>query len=177
VTSTPAFSDLLIIGRFSRPQGREGELVTEPLSDQPGRFATLDRIFVEAPDGAAREEHVTAVWPHKGRFVLKLAGIDSIDDAERLRGLRLGLPETEIPPLPTGSFYHHQLRGLNAVDEAGAALGVVEDLWETGATLVLVVRGEQGERLVPFAEPFVVAIRAEQHQLVLRLLETVDAGS
>jgi 16S rRNA processing protein RimM len=179
VTAVPAFSDLMVIGRFARPQGRHGELVTEPLSDRPERFTTLDRVFVESQDGTAREEHVTAVWPHKGRYVLKLAGIDSIEAAERLRGRRLALCEAQIPPLPCGSYYHHQLRGLRVFDEGGVELGVVADLWETGAPLILVVRGGEGdvERLLPFAEPFIVAVQPEQGRLVVRLLETVDAGS
>jgi len=171
-----AFSDLMTIGRFARPQGRRGELVTEPLSDRPDRFTHLGRVFVEAEDGSAREEHVTAVWPHKGRYVLKLAGVDSIEAAEHLRGRRLALSEADIPPLPAGSYYHHQLRGLRVVDERGTELGVVADLLETGAPLVLVVRGEGAERLLPFAEPFILAVEPEQGRLVVRLLETVDAS-
>ena len=174
-----AFSDLMVIGRFARPQGRHGELVTEPLSDRPERFTTLGRVFVESPDGAAHEERVTAAWPHKGRYVLKLAGVDSIEAAERLRGLRIALSEAEIPPLPSGSYYHHQLRGLHVFNEGGAELGVVADLLETGAALVLVVRGTDGEteRLVPFAEPFIVAVEPEQGRLVVHMLETVNVGS
>ncbi len=177
--AAPAFSDLMVIGRFARPQGRHGELVTEPLSDQPGRFSALDRVFVESPDGTAREERVTSAWPHKGRYVLKLAGVDSIEAAERLRGLRLALSEAQIPPLPAGSYYHHQLRGLRVFDEGGVELGLVVDLLETGAPLILVVRGGEGdvERLLPFAEPFIVAVEPEQGRVVVRLLETVDAGS
>jgi 16S rRNA processing protein RimM len=170
-----ALRDLLIIGRFVKPQGRHGEIVTEPLSDQPERFTSLKHVFVETDDGGTREEQVTAVWPHKGRYVLKLSGVDSIDAAERLRGRHVGLPESEIPALPAGTFYHHQLRGLAVTDEAGAALGQIEDLWETGAALVLVVRGAGGERLVPFAEPFIVAVEPERGRIVVRLLEGNDA--
>jgi 16S rRNA processing protein RimM len=172
-----AFSDLMVIGRFARPQGRHGEVVTEPLSDRPERFTSLGRVFVESQDGTAHEERVTAVWPHKGRYVLKLAGVDSIEAAERLRGLRLGLSEAEIPPLPPGSYYHHQLRGLRVFDEGGTELGVVADLCETGAAIVLVVRDADGkaERLLPFAEPFIVSVQPEQGRLVVHLLETVDA--
>jgi 16S rRNA processing protein RimM len=179
MTATPAFDELMVIGRFARPQGRHGELVTEPLSDRPERFGTLGRVFVESDDGGVHEEQVTAVWPHKGRYVLKLAGVDSIEAAERLRGKRLGLSEADIQPLPPGSYYHHQLRGLHVFDEGGAELGVVADLLETGAALILVVRAasDDKERLIPFAEPFIVTVAPEQGRLVVHLLETVNAGS
>jgi 16S rRNA processing protein RimM len=171
-----AFSDLVVIGRFVRPQGRLGEVLTEPLSDRPDRFTTLKKVLVETRDGGCREVTVTSAWPHKGRYVLKLAGVDSIDAAEGFRGLRLALGEEDLPPLAEGTYYHHQLRGLIVEDETGATLGTVADLMETGAALVLVVRGADGERLVPFAEPFIRAVDLPAGRLRVSLLESIDAA-
>jgi 16S rRNA processing protein RimM len=85
--------------------------------------------------------------------------VDSIDEAERLRGFELGIAEDELPPLPEGSFYHYQLKGLQVADADGVAVGVVEDVMETGAGApVLVVNGSGGETLVPFADGFVKTI-------------------
>jgi len=81
------------------------------------------------------------VLAHKGRFVLKLEGVDSIDDAERYRGLELRIAEEDLAPLPEGSYYHHELRDLRVEDPQGVALGTVADLLETGAGTILVVRG------------------------------------
>ncbi len=170
-----AFSELVVIGRIVRPQGRHGELLTESLSDRPERFTTLKRVFVELPDGGSHEEAVTSTWPHKGRYVLKLQGVDSIDAAERFRGRRLALGEEELAPLGAGTYYHHQLRGLRVEDASGAALGTVADLLETGAALVLVVRGASGERLLPFAEPFIRTVDLAQGRLIVSLLESVNA--
>jgi 16S rRNA processing protein RimM len=176
MTPAPRFDDLIVVGRMIRPQGRHGEVLTEPLSDRQERFTSLKRVFVEAEGGASREAQVTSAWPHKGRWVLKLSGVDSISAAEGYRGLRLGLPESELGPLPEGTFYHHQIRGLAVEDESGTPLGRVEDVWETGAALVLVVRDGQGEQLVPFAEPFIREVRPSEGRLVVRLLEMVDAA-
>jgi 16S rRNA processing protein RimM len=152
----PAFSDLVLVGRVVKPQGRHGEVAVEPFSDREDRFPTLRRAFVAAPGGEARELQVERCWPHKDRFVLKLAGIDSIDAAETLRGAELRIEESELAALPAGSYYHHQLAGLAVVDEQGGAIGTVESVMETGAeTRVLVVRGAAGETLLPFAEAFV----------------------
>jgi len=171
-----AFSELVVIGRFIRPQGRMGEVLTESLSDRPERFTTLKKVLVETRDGGCREMTVTSAWPHKGRYVLKLAGVDSIDAAEGFRGLRLALGEKDLPPLADGTYYHHQLRGLAVEDETGAMLGTVADLMETGAALVLVVRGPDGERLVPFAEPFIRAVDLPAGRLRVSLPETIDAA-
>lgn len=155
----PAFDDLVAIGRVIKPQGRKGEVLVEPLSDRPERFPGLRRAFLPAPGGGLREVVVESFWPHKGRVVLKLGGVDSIDDAERLRGLELRIPESDLPALPEGSYYHHQLIGLRATDGAGRDLGQVVSIWETGGEApVLVLRGAEGETLVPLAAQVVPSI-------------------
>ena len=54
------FAELVTIGRVVKPQGRRGELLTEPLSDRPDRFGTLRRVFVPAAGGGSRELAVSA---------------------------------------------------------------------------------------------------------------------
>jgi 16S rRNA processing protein RimM len=156
-----AFADLVAIGRVVKPQGRKGEVLTESFSDVPERFPGLRRAYLAGPDGTAREVEVASCWPHKGRFVLKLAGVDSIDEAERLRGQELRIREDELAPLPEGSYYHHQLQGLRAETPEGRPLGTVASIWETGAGApVLVVQGPLGERLIPLATEFAREVRA-----------------
>src|SRR5439155_1598277 len=87
------------------------------LSDRPDRFPSLRQAFVAGDSGAARPVQVRDAWPHKGRFVLKLEGVDSIDEAERYRGLDLRIPEEDLSALPEGSYYHHQLRDLRTFTE------------------------------------------------------------
>jgi 16S rRNA processing protein RimM len=120
---------------------------------------------------------VTSCWPHKGRFVLKLAGVDSIDAAEAYRGAELRIGEDELAALPEGSYYHHQLRGLQVEDGQGRGLGTVEDLLRTGAGAdVLVVRGAAGETLIPLATDFVQRVDLEQGRVIVRPPEYVNAG-
>ena len=91
-----------------------------------------------------------------GRAVARddLCGAD-----QHLRGAELRIAESELQALPEGSYYYHQLTGLRVDDEQGAAIGVVDSVMETGAeTRVLVVRGPQGETLLPFAAAFVKSV-------------------
>lgn len=171
---TERFSDLVAIGRVVKPQGRKGEVLTEPLSDRPDRFPELRRAFVPGPGGAAKEIRVTSCWPHKGRYVLKIEGVDSIDAAEGYRGLELRIPESDLPALPEGSYYHHQLVGLRVQDEDGCAVGVVDSILDTGAAPVLVVRGAGGEVLIPLAESFVKRVDLAAGVLVAEAPELVE---
>jgi len=162
-----AFADLVLVGRVVKPQGRHGEVAVQAVSDRPDRFPTLRRAFVPGPGGEPRELRVERAWPHKGRFVLKLEGVDSISAAETLRGLELRIPDADLEALPEGSYYHHQLVGLRVVDVAGEEIGRVAEVVETAAEArVLVVRGDSGETLLPFAAAFVRAVDLEGGRIV-----------
>lgn len=160
--------ELVTIGRVVRPQGRRGELLAQPLSDRPERFPTLRSVLVTAAAGAALRMTVTACRPHKGRFVLKLEGVDSIDAAERLRGRELAIGEQELEPLPPGSYYHHQLLGLRVLDGEGAEVGRVQGILDTGGVPVLEIGAARGELLIPLAEAFVGAVDLPGGTLRLR---------
>jgi 16S rRNA processing protein RimM len=168
LSAARAFGDLVTIGRVVKPQGRKGEVLTEPFTDRSDRFPTLRRAYVPGPGGAAREVRVLSCWPHKGRFVLKLEGVDSIDGAECYRGAEIRIGEEELAPLPEGSYYHHQLRGLRVEDAEGTLLGEVADIVPTGGeAAVLVVRGARGETLLPLAAPFVKRVDLAGGRLIV----------
>ena len=108
--------------------------------------------------------------------MLEIEGVSSIDEAEKLRGLELRIAEEDLAALPEGSFYHHQLTGLRVEDEEGAEIGAVAEVMETGAeTRVLVVRGPEGETLLPFAAGFVKAVDLARGRIVARRPEYVVA--
>jgi 16S rRNA processing protein RimM len=167
--------ELVLIGRVVKPQGRRGEVLVQPLSDRPDRFATLRRAFVTGREGV-REVRVVSSWPHKDRHVLKLEGVDSIDEAEQLRGCELRIAEEELDPLPEGSFYHHELTGLRVSDRSGAEVGIVEGVMETGAGApILVIRGAEGETLVPFAVEFVRTVDLAGARIIIEVPEYAGA--
>ena len=176
-TAAGSYADMVTIGVVVKPQGRKGEVLVEPLSDRPGRFEALRRVFVPVPGRAdARAVAVTDRWPHKGRVVLKLEGVDSIDEAERYRGVELRIREDELEALPEGSYYHHQLKGLRVEDPDGRLLGSAADLLVTGGEApVLVVRGPQGEVLIPMAAAFIRRVDLEGGRIVAVKPELVDA--
>ena len=171
------YADMVTIGVVVKPQGRKGEVLVEPLSDRPDRFDTLRRVFMPVPGGTgARAIAVTHRWPHKGRVVLKLEGVESIDDAETLRGVELRIGEDEVEALPAGSYYHYQLKGLRVEDPEGHTLGTAEDVLVTGGEApVLVVRGAKGEVLIPMAEAFIRQVDLEGKRIVAVKPDLVDA--
>ena len=93
--------------------------MAEILSDFPARFANLRAGFLDQPGSSPRAVTVEDTWLHKGKVVLKFAGVDSIDDAESLRGRLVLIPEEEKVALSAGQYYLWELEGCQVVAESG----------------------------------------------------------
>jgi len=167
-----ATPDWAIVARLVRSQGRHGEILADLLTDFPERFADRKRLYLLASENdrpPVREVTLERHWLHKGRVVLKFAGVDSINDAEALRGLLVAVPAGERAPLTDDSLYVSDLIGCDVVDVASEPLeiGKVRDVdREAGLLVVQPQRGE--EVLIPFAKAYLVAIdtvakRIEMH--------------
>ena len=163
------------IARLVRPRGNRGELFAEDLSDEPTRFMQVRRVLVEGDAKGRREMEVERAWRHKGRLILKFRGIDSISQAEELRGWRVQLPEEEIGPLPAGEFFFRDLVGCQVVDaKSGGSVGSVEDVLEPGGQLLLQVKAEGREILIPFVRSICVEIDPEQQRIRVRMPEGLE---
>ena len=80
----------VLLAHIVRPQGRRGEVLADIFTDFPEQFEQRKRLFLRPPGAEAmRPAKVEAHWLHKGRVVLKFAQVDSIADAETLRGFDL----------------------------------------------------------------------------------------
>lgn len=118
---------LVAVGRIVRTQGRRGEVRVEPLTDAPERFSDLRECWLVPP--AAGERHaVEAVW-FQGRVpVVKLAGCDTMTDAQGLVGRLVTIPRAAVRPLPPDRYYAFDLVGCAVETPAGAALGRIVEV-------------------------------------------------
>lgn len=162
-----------ILARLVRPQGRHGEILADLLTDFPERFADRKRMYLLASETSsepAPEVTLERNWQHKGRIVLKFAGVDSINDAEALRGLLVAIPASERAPLADDAVYISDLIGCEVVDLASAAVAVgkVTDVdREAGLLVVQPPRGQ--EVLIPFAKAYLVRIDTVAKRIEMRL--------
>jgi 16S rRNA processing protein RimM len=115
-----ALDPWVILAHIVRPQGRKGEILAELWTDFPEKFAERKRLFLLADDPssalAPREMQLEDFRPMQDRVVLKFAGIDSIEQAESLRGLNVAIPHQERAPLEEDSAYISDLIGCQLYD-------------------------------------------------------------
>ncbi len=156
--------ELIETGRIVNTHGLKGEVKIEPWADSAEAFCSFERLFVE---GA---EHKVECARAQKRFVIaKLAGVDSIEDAEKLRNRVVYVPREDIE-LKDGEFLMSDLIGCEAVDESGAVLGRVTDILTPPGGEVLEIRGER-EILVPLNGGFLLDADVEAGRVTVRLLE------
>ena len=104
---------------------------------------------------------------HSKGPVAKIAGCVDRGTADALRGCDVAVRREELGEAGEGTLYWVDLVGLEVVDEGGASLGKVEALFETGATSVMVVRGKQGEAMIPFVPQYVKAVDREAGRITV----------
>jgi 16S rRNA processing protein RimM len=167
--------DLVLLARLVRTQGRHGELIAEILTDFPERFSERPHVWLLPPDenAAPREAEIERHWPHKGRIVLKFAGIDSISGATALSGWHVAIPRGQRVLLADDAVYVADLIGCHVIDETdgtvdlGAVLAV--ERGSGGASDLLVVQHGGDELLIPFAKAYIVQINLAAQLLRMRL--------
>ncbi len=146
--------DWLPLGVLTAPWGLRGDLKLHLVADLD-LARRIKRIYV----GRDRRPYDLAGVNRRGKaYTVKLAGIDSVEAAETLRGAEIGLPRAEAPPLPQGHYFVDQLIGLRVVTSGGRDVGRVADVLATGANDVYVVRGDSGEVLIPAIRDVVLEI-------------------
>ena len=166
------------LARIGRTQGRKGEVLAELLTDFPEKFAERKRLWLLERAGSdgevAREVALAGHWLHKGGVVLHFAGVDSITQAEALRGLVVAVPRAERVALGEDEVYAGDLIGCELVDASGVVdrvVGRIEDVDRTvGPVALLVVRGAADEEhLVPFAKSYLRGIDLESERVTMAL--------
>lgn len=150
--------ELVAIGVIEKPFGVLGEMRVRSLSDVPGRFEGLTRVTLEAPSGALKEATVRSVRGMHGSYLLAVNLCATPEEAALFRGWTVKIPQGSAPPLPDGQYYQYELIGLSVQDEAGRLMGTLVEVIETPGNHVLVVRGEQGEILIPATKDVVAAV-------------------
>ena len=192
--SVDSSSQWIVLAHILRPQGRRGEVLADLFTDFPDRFDQHPRVWL-APAGFADAktgdptpnqqieitEHWLPVGKNAGRIVLHFAGVDTIEQAERLAGKEVIVPLTERVPLDEGAAYISDLVGCTVYDR-GVALGLVDNVQfpssadgsrrlEEAAPLLGILSPEGDEILVPFASAFLLGLDVAAKSIRMALPE------
>jgi 16S rRNA processing protein RimM len=137
------------------------------LTDDPEHLKSIKRLYLNDEPVARR---VQGVRLHAGNALVKLQGVNNPEAARALQGMTARIAGSDARPLEEGEFRLYQLIGLEVVDEAGARIGTVTDLLETGANDVFIIEPGDGaaDILLPYHESVVLQIDPDAGRMVVR---------
>lgn len=177
--STPALQDkntgspnqgepvFLMIGKLRRAHGIHGEILMDVSTDFPERLHPGKAIFVGEQHKPCKIENLR--WANKN-IIIKLCDVNTPEEIVQYRNQYIYISSEDLPELPDGEFYHHQLLGLMAETEDGTPIGIVKDILETGANDVYVIETEAGkEILLPAIFDVILSYDLDAGRLIVRL--------
>jgi len=170
----PAPDRLIPLGIFGAPHGVRGELRVKSYTGDPKALSDYGALTDKSAKAVYK---LTALRALKDdMLVVKLAGIDSREAAEKLTGAELFARRAQLPPPSDDEFYHDDLVGLEAVTREGERLGPVAALRNFGAGDILEIAPAPGAEtlLLPFTKAVAVEIDFDKGRIVIVPPEEVD---
>jgi len=157
--------EFITIGRILTFWGTEGKLKVKVITDFPQRFAPSATVYVNR-----QPMTIDSTEWHKGKAIIKLNTIDSIGAAQRLRGQPIEIHHSQVYPLPEGQYYHFQLIGLEVWTTQGKLLGNITEILTAESNDNYVVRGNDGEILIPAIEDVVKSIDLNKGRIIIEAI-------
>lgn len=158
----------LEVGKIVNTHGLRGEVKILPWTDYPEVFEDIKEIYL--PDG--RKLNIKSVKYQKNNIIVKLDGINFIDEAEKLKGMVITAERDQLAELEEGTYYVADLIGLEVITDEGELIGKISDVLRTGANDVYEVKREGGKNLLlPVIDSVVKNVDIEDGKVLVHLME------
>ncbi|MGB5811358.1 MAG: ribosome maturation factor RimM [Polyangiales bacterium] len=173
MTGTEEEATLIELGVIARPQGLTGELRVHVYNPESTLLEGLGEVFLLSEDDPT-PSLVDVVSARRGpkALLMRLAGVDSREDAESLRGFVLAVPRQALPALDEGEFYHADLIGLVAY-EGERAVGPVLEVIDYPSVECLRVETTEGFLEIPLIAPWLDRVDIEAGKIHVKALEEI----
>ena len=159
--------DALLVGVIARAHGNRGGVIVNPETDfLDERFAPGATLLVGASRAPRR---IAEVRVQQGRPIIRLDGVETMNDAEALAGSELRVAAADLAPLPEGTFYRHDLVGCEVQAENGDVIGTVTRVEGPRDRSLLVVPRKGGEAMIPLIDEFCLTVDPAGRRIVVRL--------
>lgn len=163
---------MIAVGEITGAHGIKGLVKVASLTDFPGeRFAPGSELYLAK---TGQKVTVLSAGVHKGLYLLGLSGIEDRDAAQALLHTYLQVPQSCLPELPQGEYYHFQLIGLQ-VYEGDKHLGELTEVMQTGANDVYVITApggrKQAEILLPALKSCILGVDTAAGKMTVKIPE------
>ena len=161
------------IGQISNTHGLKGELKVRPFTESSKSFEKLKTILVDI-DGNLKEYQIESVRHQKDIILLKLKGVDIVEEAEKLKGYSLKIPRENARKLEQDEFFIADLLGLE-VYQKDEFIGTLDDIFKAGGSDVYVVKRKgKKDLLLPAIASVIQKIDLESKRIEVEIPRGLD---
>ncbi|MCK5793586.1 MAG: 16S rRNA processing protein RimM [Anaerolineales bacterium] len=158
----------VLIGKFRRPHGIRGEVRMTVLTDFPELISPGQVIYAGERYSAYTVREIR--W-HGGDILVSLKELPDRTAVEIFRNVMVYMKSEDMPELPEGDYFIHQLVGMEVITDQGEKLGTLKEILITGANDVYLVESPEGkELLIPAIEDVVLNINQDSGQILVHII-------
>jgi 16S rRNA processing protein RimM len=163
--------DCFYLGKIAKLHGYKGEVSLFLDVTNPQDYSSLDAFFIEI-DGVLTPFFVENLkMKNKGFVAVKLQGIDSENDAQRILKKSVYLPEEILAELDDNSFYDHEVAGFNVIDDVKGDIGIVDTVIDLTSNPLLRIECKGKEVLVPIFDGLIQKVDRKKKVLYIKAPE------
>lgn len=163
--------DMLEVGKIINTHGLKGEVKIATWTDSPDVFEDIEYVIIKSKK-VDMTLNVAGVKYQKNNIIVKFRELERIEDAEPLKNSVLYVPREMLGELPEGVYYIADLIGLEVFDDEGHKIGVIADVFSTGANDIYDIKREgQKNLLLPVIDDVVLDVDIEGGKVTVHIME------
>mgnify|MGYP001282409013 FL=1 len=158
---------LVPLGEIAATHGLDGWLKLNAFNADTAVLVAGLLVYLDLSDAHATLELAADAKPFKKQFLIKLCGIDHINEAQRWVGATLSVAENALEPLDPGQYYHYQVIGFEVFHKDGTRIGTIASLLSTAGGDILVVKEAEKEYLIPAVKEIVDKVDFDSRRVIV----------
>lgn len=162
---------MVCVGVVTSAHGIRGAVNIKSYTENPSDISSYGPIYSE---GGEKEYKIKILSVKKDRVIAIIDGLDTRNDAEKLKGLKLFVSRSALPDIDNDEeFYSEDLIGISAIFDDGTEFGTVKAIHNYGACDILEIQLKDSDReeLVAFTRELVPEVNIEEGYIVIDLPE------
>ena len=163
--------DLILIGKVVRPQGLKGLLRILSYARSAESFLNVGTVLLKSDKQELVEYKISSLKAHKGVFLMKLEGLNSLGDAERYRGAEIFLKKDLLRREGDEDYFWFELIGLTVFLSSVRCIGTLKQIIPTGSNDIFVVKEGKKEYLIPAIHGVVEKIDLKNKRIIIYEVE------
>lgn len=148
-----------------RSHGVHGAVKVQPETDDVLRYKGLKSVYIETGNTYSLLEVQDLHFLNEG-VILKFEGVDSVEEAQKLKGLFICVDRQHAVTLPEYHYFITDLIGCEIFDESNKRIGCITDVLPGVANDVIIV--DNGRISVPFIKKLLISVQTEESKIVFR---------